>query len=97
LHEYRHAFRRYPVRRRAMSPTHTHIKGGIMSQPVMLTIHELCARYSLRPWTVRQYCSQRRIPHVKVGRKVLFNVEEIEQWLKAQAVTPRMPRATIEM
>jgi excisionase family DNA binding protein len=56
-----------------------------MSEPIMLTIHELCARYSLRPWTVRQYCSQRRIPHVEVGRKVLFSVEEIEQWLKGQA------------
>jgi excisionase family DNA binding protein len=65
-----------------------------MSEPVMLTIHELCAKYNLRPWTVRQYSSQRRIPHVKVGRKVLFSVEEIEQWLKAQAVTPHQFRAT---
>jgi excisionase family DNA binding protein len=56
-----------------------------MPEPVMLTIHELCARYSLRPWTVRQYCSQRRIPHVKVGRKVLFKVEEIERWLAEHA------------
>jgi excisionase family DNA binding protein len=56
-----------------------------MSEPVMLTIHELCTKYSLRPWTVRQYCSQRRIPHVKVGRKVLFKVEEIERWLAEHA------------
>jgi excisionase family DNA binding protein len=68
-----------------------------MSEPIMLTIHELCARYSLRPWTVRQYCSQRRIPHVEVGRKVLFSVEEIEQWLKGQAVTPREPRTNLEL
>jgi excisionase family DNA binding protein len=56
-----------------------------MPEPVMLTIHELCTRYNLRPWTVRQYCSQRRIPHVKVGRKVLFKVEEIERWLAEHA------------
>jgi excisionase family DNA binding protein len=59
-----------------------------MPEPVMLTFYELCAKYNLRPWTVRQYCSQRRIPHVKVGRKVLFRVEDIERWLQAQAVTP---------
>jgi excisionase family DNA binding protein len=67
-----------------------------MAEPMMLTIHELCAKYSLRPWTVRQYCSQRRIPHVKVGRKVLFSVEEIERWLKAQAVAPRESRAVVD-
>jgi excisionase family DNA binding protein len=52
----------------------------------MIDIRELCATYSLRPWTVRAWCSQRKIPHTKIGAKVLFDVAEIEAWLKAQAV-----------
>jgi excisionase family DNA binding protein len=52
----------------------------------MIDIRELCGTYSLRPWTVRAWCSQRRIPHTKIGAKVLFDVAQIEAWLKAQAV-----------
>jgi excisionase family DNA binding protein len=41
----------------------------------------LCERYPLKPWTVRSYCSQGRIPHLKIGRKVYFRMEDIEAWL----------------
>jgi excisionase family DNA binding protein len=62
---------------------------GAMPDPQFIDIHALCQRYSLRPWTVRTWCSQRRIPFIRVaGKKVLFNVSEIETWLQQQTVTP---------
>jgi excisionase family DNA binding protein len=55
-----------------------------MPEQVLMTIYGLCKRCSLRPWTVRKYCAQRRILFVKVGRMVLFRVEDIEKWLAEQ-------------
>ena len=46
----------------------------------LLDIRELCERYGFKAWTVRTWCSQQRIPHVKLGRKVMFRVEDIETW-----------------
>jgi hypothetical protein len=47
----------------------------------LLDFKTFCERYPFRPWTVRNYCSHGKIPHLKVGRKVFFRVEDIEQWL----------------
>jgi hypothetical protein len=48
----------------------------------IITFDELCERYPFKPWTVREYCSQQRIPHLKVGRRVYFDVLKIEAWLE---------------
>src|SRR5919197_4690126 len=53
-----------------------------------IDIRELCFKHSLRFWTVRTWCSQGRMPHVKIGRKVLFDVAEIEKWLKDHSPPP---------
>lgn len=51
----------------------------------LLDIDGLEARYGFRKWTVRNWCSQGKIPFVKVGRRVYFRVEDIEQWLDERA------------
>lgn len=51
----------------------------------LLDIDELTARYGLRKWTIRSYCSQGKIPHVKLGRRVYFRVQDIETWLEKHA------------
>lgn len=56
-----------------------------MNHSTLLDFKQLCERYPFRPWTVRSYCSQGKIPHVKIGRKVFFRMEEIEQWLDEHA------------
>jgi excisionase family DNA binding protein len=47
----------------------------------LLDIDELAARYGFRKWTIRSYCSQGKIPFIKVGRRVYFRVDDIERWL----------------
>ena len=56
------------------------------SRKRLIDIHQLCDKYSFSPWTVRTWCSQRKIPHCKIGSRVLFDVAEIESWLKGQAI-----------
>jgi hypothetical protein len=69
-----------------------------MPEAKYIDIQELCRRYSLRPWSVRTWCCQQRIPFVRAaGRKVLFSVEEIERWLKGQAVTPQAVQPAVEL
>jgi hypothetical protein len=56
-----------------------------MASSTLLDFKQFCERYPFRPWTVRSYCSQGKIPHLKIGRKVFFRVEEIERWLDERA------------
>jgi predicted DNA-binding transcriptional regulator AlpA len=48
----------------------------------LLDIKEVEQRYGLKTWTMRSYCSQRKMPYIKIGRRVFFRVEAIEAWLK---------------
>jgi excisionase family DNA binding protein len=57
-------------------------QGEPMEQQKLIDIDTLCARYSFRKCTIRSYCSQKRIPHIKVGKKVLFSPEAVEKWLE---------------
>lgn len=58
----------------------------------LLTIDELAAELGLAKATLREWCWQKRIPYVKLGRAVRFRREEIEAWLRAHAVAPDGPR-----
>jgi predicted DNA-binding transcriptional regulator AlpA len=48
-----------------------------------LDINQLEETYSLKRWTVRSYCSQRKIPFIKIGRRVFFDPVAIEAWIKS--------------
>jgi hypothetical protein len=48
----------------------------------LLSIDELVAQYGLPKWTVRSYCSQRKIPFIKIGRRVYFDPLSIEKWVQ---------------
>jgi excisionase family DNA binding protein len=51
----------------------------------LLDINELAARYGFPKWTIRSYCSQGKIPFIKVGRRVYVRVDDIEHWLDEHA------------
>lgn len=53
--------------------------------PVYLTVSEVAELLRIRPRTVYQMVSQRRIPFRKAGRILLFEESEIDSWTKEGA------------
>jgi excisionase family DNA binding protein len=53
--------------------------------PRLLEVEEVAALLRLKPRTIYNMVSQRRIPFRKAGRRVRFDPKEIEQWTKANA------------
>lgn len=63
-----------------MNPTKTHR---------LLTIPEAAEALSLKPSTIRAWISQRRIPHVKLGRAVRVPAKDVEQLIERNTVPAR--------
>ena len=56
---------------------------------LLLTSQELAERWGWSLNTVRQWTSQKRIPHIKLGRLVKFDIFDLEaNWLKDKIVKP---------
>ena len=60
----------------------------------LLDIGEVAEYTGLRKSTIYAYTSQRRIPFVKLGRLVKFDLQKIDKWIESQEVeeqdfTPR--------
>jgi excisionase family DNA binding protein len=53
-----------------------------------LNIHEAAEYTSLAEDTLYLYGQQGKIPRIKVGRKVLFNRESLDEWMKQKEVKP---------
>ncbi|MCX5711588.1 MAG: helix-turn-helix domain-containing protein [Candidatus Omnitrophica bacterium] len=51
-----------------------------------LGIEELAGYLGLAKGTVYIWVCQRRIPYLKIGRLVKFDLQEIEPWLKKKRV-----------
>ena len=54
----------------------------------LLSIGEAAIYTGLSVHTLYTMVSQRRIPHVKVGRLVKFDLNLLEAWIKQQTVMP---------
>jgi len=54
----------------------------------LVTIQEASQYTGLSTHTLYTMVSQRRIPHVKVGRLVKFDLEMLDKWIKQQTVMP---------
>jgi excisionase family DNA binding protein len=55
----------------------------------LLTIDEVCQKLGgVRPWTVRSWVSQRRIPYTKVGRLTRFPESKINDWINENTHAP---------
>ena len=62
----------------------------------LIAIQEAAEYTGLSPHTLYTMVSQRRIPFVKVGRLVKFDVELLDKWIKQNTVMP-MPSKGIEV
>lgn len=54
----------------------------------LLTIHETSKLIGLSVPTLYKYVCCRKIPFVKLGRRVFFNIEKLESWINDNSVDP---------
>ena len=59
---------------------------GKLSGVFCIDIPELSKRTTLSRWTIYNLVNQRNIPHMKIGRRVIFPIKEIEKWLHEQTI-----------
>jgi excisionase family DNA binding protein len=59
-------------------------------QAKLLSIEQTAEILGLRPVTVRQWAAARKITRVKLGRRVLIPVTEIERLIEASTI-PALP------
>lgn len=46
----------------------------------LLSLTDICQRYHISKWTVYQWTSKNLIPHLKIGGKILFRENDLEEW-----------------
>ena len=54
----------------------------------LFTLREIAEYTGLSVHTLYTMVSQRRIPHVKAGRLVKFDLKEIDTWIERHSVKP---------
>ncbi len=55
----------------------------------LIGVQEAALLLALSPHTIRSWVSQGRIPFLKVGRRCLFSLSDLEGWIEAHRVKPR--------
>lgn len=55
-------------------------------QKKALTIKEASEYLNLSKGTIYKYTAEATIPHYKIGSRILFNVNELEEWLEDHRV-----------
>ena len=60
----------------------------------LISVKEAAYYIGLSPDTVYTMASQKRIPFVKVGRRTMFNIGLLDDWLKEHTVMPMPSRTT---
>jgi excisionase family DNA binding protein len=53
---------------------------------MLLNVRECARELNVSPHTIRAWAYQRRLPVVRLGRKVLFRKEDIEAFIKRNVV-----------
>ncbi len=68
----------------------------MMSSPVdarrLISVQAAAIYTGLSVHTVYTMVSQRRIPHIKLGRSVKFDVPMLDAWIKRNRVMPMAPK-----
>ena len=63
--------------------------------PRLMGIDQAAAYLGLSPHTVYKFVSQRKIPHVKIGKLVKFDLALLDAWINKRTVMPMPPRRLI--
>ena len=51
-----------------------------------LSVRELSGYLGLAEVTIYKMVRERRIPHVRIGRRIVFTRDQIQEWLKEREV-----------
>lgn len=65
-----------------------------MSDKPYLTIDEVCRLLQVKKATVYGWTHRRKIPHVNLGKHLLFKREDIDAWVEVRYVAQNPTRAT---
>jgi excisionase family DNA binding protein len=52
------------------------------------TISEIADTLRLKPSTIYHMTARKEIPFYKIGSRVLFDPDKVEEWLQSKAVEP---------
>ena len=55
----------------------------------VIDIDEAAQYTGLAKHTIYKMVSQRRIPHIKLGSRVKFSLEQLDKWIAQNTVMPR--------
>ncbi len=58
----------------------------------LIDYNTAAALLHIRPQSLRRLVSQRRVPHLHVGRLVRFDVQDLQEFLNSQKVPVGKPR-----
>jgi len=68
--------------------------GNVITTHPLLTIQEASKITGVSIPTLYKWVSQRKIPHIKMGRLVKFDPVKLDEWIKQQTVMPMPERRT---
>jgi excisionase family DNA binding protein len=58
----------------------------------LLTASQIAEYLGVPVSTVRKWCSEKFVPHLKVGRLVRFRAADVDRWLEKRSVPGRTKR-----
>ncbi|MGA8139652.1 MAG: helix-turn-helix domain-containing protein [Desulfobaccales bacterium] len=58
----------------------------------LVTVADAAKRLCVSVASLRRWVSQRRMPYVKIGRRVLFNPADLDDFIKSCTVQPWKPK-----
>lgn len=56
---------------------------------MMMNVHQLAEKLKVSSSCIYQWVSQGRIPFVKFGRTLRFDMDEVSKWLQDKKVSPK--------
>jgi len=55
----------------------------------LIKTDEAAKLLGIKPWTLRAWVSEKRVPYVKLGRLVRFDEKMLEEWINGNSFLPR--------
>ena len=54
----------------------------------LISFHDMSKILNIKKGTLYNWVSQRKLPYIKLGKQVLFNKYDIDEWIETKKVSP---------